>query len=45
MTRPPSPGLAMIPDTGERYLRPFLFEGFNEGPDDDGLTNVEAANG
>jgi cysteine synthase A len=27
--------LAMLPDTGERYLTTFLFEGVNEGSDDD----------
>ncbi|HEX5951854.1 MAG TPA: cysteine synthase A [Rhodanobacteraceae bacterium] len=26
--------LAMLPDTGERYLSTFLFEGMNEGSDD-----------
>ncbi|MDE2497708.1 MAG: cysteine synthase A, partial [Xanthomonadaceae bacterium] len=29
--------LAMLPDTGERYLSTFLFEGVNEGSDDDWL--------
>jgi cysteine synthase A len=29
--------LAMLPDTGERYLTTFLFEGVNEGSDDDWL--------
>ncbi len=29
--------LAMLPDTGERYLGTFLFEGVNEGSDDDWL--------
>ena len=28
--------LAMLPDTGERYLSTFLFEGVNEGSDDIG---------
>jgi len=28
--------LAMLPDTGERYLSTFLFEGINEGSDDIG---------
>ncbi len=32
---PGSTVLAMIPDTGERYLSTFLFEGINEGSDDD----------
>jgi cysteine synthase A len=27
--------LAMLPDTGERYLSTFLFEGLNEGSDDE----------
>lgn len=27
--------LAMLPDTGERYLSTYLFEGVNEGSDDD----------
>ncbi|CAN5234259.1 cysteine synthase A [soil metagenome] len=27
--------LTMLPDTGERYLSTFLFEGINEGSDDD----------
>ena len=27
--------LAMLPDTGERYLSTPLFEGVNEGSDDD----------
>ena len=30
--------LAMLPDTGERYLSTFLFEGVNEGSDDEWLT-------
>ena len=30
--------LAMLPDTGERYLSTFLFEGMNEGSDDDWLS-------
>jgi cysteine synthase A len=32
--------LAMLPDTGERYLSTFLFEGMNEGSDDDWLANL-----
>jgi cysteine synthase len=28
--------LAMLPDTGERYLSTILFEGINEGTDDEG---------
>ena len=38
--------LAMLPDTGERYLSTFLFEGVAEGSDDEwlaGLENVAAA--
>jgi cysteine synthase A len=26
--------LAMLPDTGERYLSTYLFEGMNEGSDE-----------
>ncbi|HET6604422.1 MAG TPA: cysteine synthase A [Xanthomonadaceae bacterium] len=33
--------LAMLPDTGERYLSTFLFEGVNEGSDDDWLASLE----
>ncbi len=33
--------LAMLPDTGERYLSTFLFEGINEGSDDDWLAQLE----
>ena len=29
--------LVMLPDTGERYLSTFMFEGINEGSDDDWL--------
>ncbi len=32
---PGSVVLAMIPDTGERYLTTFLFEGINEGSDEE----------
>ncbi len=32
--------LAMLPDTGERYLSTFLFEGINEGSDDDWLESL-----
>lgn len=34
--------LAMLPDTGERYLSTFLFEGINEGSDDEWLAEIEA---
>ncbi|MBW3550011.1 MAG: cysteine synthase A [Proteobacteria bacterium] len=32
--------LAMLPDTGERYLSTFLFEGVAEGSDDDWLATL-----
>ncbi|HTM71219.1 MAG TPA: pyridoxal-phosphate dependent enzyme, partial [Luteimonas sp.] len=32
--------LAMLPDTGERYLSTFLFEGVEEGSDDAGLASL-----
>jgi cysteine synthase A len=32
--------LAMLPDTGERYLSTPLFEGINEGSDDEWLDNL-----
>ncbi len=32
--------LAMLPDTGERYLSTFLFEGVNEGSDDAWLAGL-----
>ena len=32
--------LAMLPDTGERYLSTFLFEGINEGSDEDWLATL-----
>ena len=35
--------LAMLPDTGERYLSTFLFEGVEEGSDDAWLATLEAA--
>jgi cysteine synthase A/O-ureido-L-serine/cysteine synthase len=34
--------LAMLPDTGERYLSTFLLEGVNEGSDDDWLASLDA---
>ncbi len=39
---PGSVVLAMIPDTGERYLSTFLFEGINEGSDDEWLAGVRS---
>jgi cysteine synthase A len=32
--------LAMLPDTGERYLSTFLLEGINEGSDDEWLASL-----
>jgi hypothetical protein len=29
----------MLPDTGERYLSTFMFEGINEGSDDEWLAS------
>jgi len=37
--------LAMLPDTGERYLSTFLFEGVNEGSDDEWLAQLESKRG
>jgi cysteine synthase A len=38
--------LAMLPDTGERYLSTILFEGVSEGSDDEWLASLDAsANG
>mgnify|MGYP002777186303 CR=1 FL=1 len=37
---PGSVVLAMLPDTGERYLSTFLFEGVNEGSDDEWLAGL-----
>jgi cysteine synthase A len=34
--------LAMLPDTGERYLSTFLMEGVNEGSDDAWLATLDA---
>ncbi len=39
-TAPGSAILAMLPDTGERYLSTFLFEGVNEGSDDEWLAGL-----
>jgi cysteine synthase len=36
--------LAMLPDTGERYLSTFLFEGVSEGSDDEWLAKIETEN-
>ncbi len=33
--------LAMLPDTGERYLSTVLFEGVNEGSDDEWLASLD----
>ncbi|MCZ8063223.1 cysteine synthase A [Silanimonas sp.] len=35
--------LAMLPDTGERYLSTILFEGVSEGSDDEWLASLDAA--
>jgi cysteine synthase A/O-ureido-L-serine/cysteine synthase len=32
--------LAMLPDTGERYLSTYLFDGINEGSDDEWLASL-----
>ena len=37
---PGSSILAMLPDTGERYLSTFLFEGVSEGSDDEWLAGL-----
>ncbi len=39
---PESVLLATLPDTGERYLSTFLFEGVNEGSDDEWLDALDA---
>lgn len=36
--------LTMLPDTGERYMSTFLFEGINEGSDDEWLNDLENPN-
>lgn len=33
--------LAMLPDTGERYLSTFLLEGVSEGSDDEWLSSLD----
>ena len=43
VARKAAPGsviLAMLPDTGERYISTFLFEDFKEGSDDDWLDGL-----
>ena len=35
--------LAMLPDTGERFLSTFLMEGVNDGSDDEWLASLETA--
>ncbi|MFC9294410.1 cysteine synthase A [Streptomyces sp. NPDC057011] len=37
--------LAMLPDTGERYLSTFLMEGMVEGSDDEWLASLETGDG
>ncbi|MFI9063086.1 cysteine synthase A [Streptomyces sp. NPDC053429] len=37
--------LAMLPDTGERYLSTFLMEGMPEGSDDEWLASLESGDG
>ena len=32
--------VVMLPDTGERYLSTFMFEGINEGSDDEWLESL-----
>ncbi|UQX01221.1 cysteine synthase A [Streptomyces sp. RerS4] len=45
-TAPPgSVLLAMLPDTGERYLSTFLMEGVVEGSDDEWLASLETGDG
>jgi cysteine synthase A/O-ureido-L-serine/cysteine synthase len=34
--------LVMLPDTGERYLSTFLFDGMNEESDDEWLASLDA---
>lgn len=35
--------LAMLPDTGERYLSTFLFDGINESSDDEWLASLDGS--
>nr|3X44_A Chain A, O-ureido-L-serine synthase [Streptomyces lavendulae]3X44_B Chain B, O-ureido-L-serine synthase [Streptomyces lavendulae] len=37
--------LAMLPDTGERYLSTFLFDGVDEGSDDAWLASLDTGSG
>jgi cysteine synthase A len=37
--------LAMLPDTGERYLSTFLFDGVIEGSDDEWLSSLDGGSG
>jgi len=39
--KPGSVLLVMLPDTGERYFSTFLFEGINEGSDDEWLKTLD----
>ena len=32
--------VVMLPDTGERYLSTYMFDGINEGSDDDWLASL-----
>ena len=41
LAKPGDSILAILPDTGERYLSTFLFEGVNEGSDDEWLAEFE----
>jgi cysteine synthase A len=38
--KPGSVLLVMLPDTGERYFSTFLFEGINDGSDDEWLAGL-----
>ena len=42
LAKPGDAILAMLPDTGERYLSTFLFEGISEGSDDEWLAQLDA---
>lgn len=43
-TAPEGSVLAVLPDTGERYFSTPLFEGVNEGSDDDWMASPGWAN-